>query len=208
MIIEVSFLMTFCLLYFIFIQHTKSVGLYLSIFTLFFSNFLICTANYTALFMVKAVFISFTALCIFCSIIYKCMEIPVNKYLTWLVRLNIFILIFTISDIYLQGLLFLSTITVPHIEAKNCVLNLEPIFIPVYLWVFLVTLTLFWFYNYNIYFKNNNSIILTLFSLFIPFIMHFYNNTYFESRAILLCLTLIFDIFNQKTNILKCLWFL
>jgi hypothetical protein len=156
--------------------------------------------------MIKAVLISFTALCIFSGVIFQCMEAPVNKILTWLVRLNILVLAFTIPDIYLQGLLFLSTITVPQIAAENGKLNLKPTIIPVSSWVILVTVTLSWFYNVNIDFKNNNRIRLTLFSLFIPVIMHFYNNTYFESRSMLLCLTLIF--LNNPENLLKCIWVL
>jgi hypothetical protein len=134
------------------------------------------------------------------------MEAPVNNVLTWLVRLNILVLLFTISNIYLQGLLLFSTITVPHISAKNGKLDLTPSIIPVNLWVILVTLTLLWFYNHNIFFKNNNRIRLTLLSLLIPVIMHFYNNTYFESRVMLLCITLIFA--NNPYNIVKCVWVL
>lgn len=206
MLIEVLFLVIFLVTYFVFINHTRYVALYLSIFTLFASNLITCTANYTALFMIKAVLISFTALCIFSGQLFQCMEAPVNAMLTWLVRLNILVLIFTISNIYLQGLLLLSTIAVPQIAAKNGVLDLKPTLIPVSSWVILVTLTLFWFYNNNIDFKNNNRIRLTLLSLFIPVIMHFYNNTYFESRSMLLCLTLIF--LNNPYNLLKCIWVL
>ena len=203
---EILFLAIFFVIYFIFLNHTKYIALYLSIFTLFFSNFLTCTANYTALFMIKAVLISFAALCVFTGVMFSCMEVPVNKMLTWLVRLNILVLVFTVSNIYLNGLLLLSTITVPHIEAKNGVLNLKPTFLPVSFWVILVTFALFWFYNHNVDFKNNNRFWLTLLSLFIPVFMHFYNNTYFESRAMLLCLTLIF--LNNPNNLLKCIWVL
>ena len=44
---------------------------------------------------------------------------------------------------------------------------------------------------------------MVLLSLFISFIIYFYNNYYFESRAILLCLVLIMDVFNHDKNIFK-----
>jgi hypothetical protein len=199
--IDILFLIIFLLILFVYMNYSKSIGLYLSIFTIFFSNFLIYVNNYGSLFMIKEVFISFTSLCIFSSIIYKCIAEPVNNILTWLVRLNIFILIFTVTNIFLQISLFFTTITTPYIIVKNSELKLSSTIITVTSWIILVTITLYWYYNDNIYFKNNNSFDLVLFSLFIPFIMHFYNNMYFESRAILLCLSLIFDVFNHNKSI-------
>ena len=199
--IDVIFLVLFFLIMFVYINYNKFICLYVSIFTIFFSNFLIYVNNYSSLFMIKEVFISFTSLCIFTGIIYKCMAEPMNNILTWLVRLNIFILIFTVSNLFLQLLLLITTITTPYIRVKNSELNLSSTVIAVTSWMVLVTTTLFWYYNANMYIKYNNSFHLVLFSLFIPFIMHFYNNMYFESRAILLCLTLILDVFNHQKSI-------
>ena len=204
--IESLFLLTFFLIIFVYKNVSNSIGLYLAVFTIFFSNFLIYANNYGSLFMIKAVFVSFTTLCIFSSIIYKCLEKPFNHILTWLVRLNIFILLFTISNVFLKGLLFLTTITTPSIIVKDGKIKLISTFIPVASWIILYSSTLIWYCNNNIYIKNNNSFNLSLFALFIPLVMHFYNNMFFETRSMLLCLVLIFDVFNHNKSILNITW--
>lgn len=198
--IDILFLIVFCLTWITYKEYNV-IGLYLSIFTIFFSNFSIYTSGYGALFMIKSVFVTFTSLCIFGGIIYKCLESPVNKILTWLVRLNVFILIFSIDINWLRLLLFISTITVPYIKIKDGKLNLESSIIDKNLWIILSTCVLAIYYNINFYFKSNNSYSMVLISLFIPFILHFYSNMYFESRAIMLCLTLCFDVFNHNKSI-------
>ena len=79
--IEILYILVFFAFY-IWYTVNKYVGLYLSVFTLFFSNFLIYVNNYGTLFMIKATLICFTSLCLFSGIIYKCIEGAVNKILT------------------------------------------------------------------------------------------------------------------------------
>lgn len=203
--IDVVFFIVFYLIWNAYKTHS-AIGLYLSIFTIFFSNLLIYTSGYGELFMIKSVFISFTALCIFGGILYDCLETSVNNILTWLIRLNIFILIFSIDINWLKVLLFISAMTVPYIKIKDGKLDLESSLVDKNLWILLSTGVLAIYYNQNIYFKNNNSYLMTLMSLFIPCILHFYSNAYFESRAILLCLALCFDVFNHNKSIFNIKW--
>lgn len=205
LIFDVSFFITSLLILFVYTNYSKYIALYLSIFTIFFSNFLIYTYNYGPLFMIKAVLISFTSLCIFASIIYNCLEKPATYILTWLLRLNILAMIFAISNIYLQILLLITAITTPFILVKNSELKLSPTFIPVTAWIILYTATLLWYHNDNIYFKNNSFNIFGI-ALFIPVLMHFYNNTYLQTRAISLCLVLIFHVFSNDKSIFNLTW--
>ena len=109
-------------------------------------------------------------------------------------------MIFTIKNIIIQILLLFTTITTPNIIIKNSELKIISRFMPLFLWVTLYTVTFFWYFNENIFFKNNNSFYLVLISIIIPFIMYFYNS-FFQTRLIILCLLLIFDVFNHNKNI-------
>jgi hypothetical protein len=161
--------------------------------------------NYKTPFMLKMHLIIFTSMCIFIGLLYDCIQNLINKILTWLIRLNIGVLIFAINNYLIKCLLFFSVITTPYVLINNKSIEMKPSFINKDLWVFLTTIILLWFYNENIHFKNNNSFIHVLISLIIPCIFHFMNDKYFESRAMLLCLTMIFDIFNHNKSLSQIL---
>jgi len=201
MIINFIFLITFLLLWKYYEYYSKNIGLYLSIFTFFIVTMMPSIYNYKTPFMIKMHLIIFTSICIFAGILYECIRNSVNKILTWLIRLNIGILCFAIDNYVIKGLLLFSTITTPYVCVENESIALKSSFIDKDVWVILSTVVLFWFYNENIYFKTNSSFFLILMSLIIPFVFHFVYNKYFESRAILLCLSIIFDNFNHNKNL-------
>ena len=200
-IIDVIFVLIFCIFWYIYTNYTTYIGIYLSIFTLFFANTLVYVNNYGVHFMIKAELVIFTALCIYSGIIYECLQHSINRILTWLIRLNIGVLIFTIHNYVLQFLLLVSAITTPYVGVRNDKIQLTTFLINPDLWVIFTTLVLTWYYHDNVYFKNNNSIFFVLLALYIPAILHFLNNQYFESRAFLLCLSVIFDAFNHQKSI-------
>jgi len=205
MIIHLIFITTFVILWNLYIGYSKQIGLYLSAITFILVTIMPSVNNYKTPFMLKMHLIIFTSICIFIGILYDCIQNSINKILTWLIRINIGVLIFAIDNYLIKGLLLFSVITTPYVFINNKSIDLTSSFINKDLWVFLTTIILLWFYNENIYFKNNNSFTLVLISLIIPCIFHFINNKYFESRAILLCLAIIFDIFNHNKSLSQIL---
>ena len=161
--------------------------------------------NYkSAGFMIKMNLIVFSAHCIMIGLIYKCTRTSINQIFTWSIRLNIGILLFVAENYIIKSLLLFSAITTPYIYMNDTIV-LKSSFINKDLWVFLTGIILLWFYITNKDFNTNNTLYIVLLAIIIPTIFHFINNKYFESRAILMCLVLIFDVFNHNKNIIKIL---
>jgi hypothetical protein len=70
-------------------------------------------------------------------------------------------------------------------------------------WVFITGIILLIYYNTHVSFLINNSFPLVLFAILIPTLFHFINNKYLESRAMLLCLCIIFEAFKTDQNVFK-----
>jgi zinc transporter ZupT len=158
--------------------------------------------DYKAPFMIKMHLIIFTALCVFIGILYKCTRDLINNVLTWLIRLNIGVLFFAIDNVFIQGLLLLSTITTPYVIASDSGILLRSSFINKDLWVILTGIILFVYYNSDIDFVVNTTLFMILLAIIIPTMFHFINNKYLETRVMLLCLCIIFDIFNHNKDVL------
>lgn len=204
MIINIIFLITFMLIWNIY-THSKYIGLFLAIFTFFIVILMPFVNNYkSAGFMIKMNLIIFSSLCIMIGLIYKCTRHSINQILTWSIRLNIGILLFVAENYIIKALLLFSAITTPYIYINDTIV-LKPSFINKDLWVFLTGIILLWFYITNKDFNTNNTLYIVLLAIIIPTLFHFINNKYFESRAILMCLVLIFDVFNHNKNIIKIL---
>jgi len=201
--IEIIFLLCFYVIWKIYTKYSKYIGIYLSVFAFFAVTIMPSINGYKAPFMIKMHLIIFTSLCIFSGILYKCIRELINPVLTWLVRINIGMLYFAIDNIYIKGLLLLSAITTPYATATNTGIVLRSSFIHKDLWVLLTGILLVVFYISNIDFYTNNSLFIVLFSIIIPTLLYFITNQYLESRSILLCLNIIFDLFNHDKNVFK-----
>ncbi len=194
------FLAVFAVFFYVY-NSDKRYGFYLSLFTLFFSMFLPYVADYTPLIMLKLTLINITALTYTSGILFDCFRSYSNRWLTWLLRINIACLIPTIHNTLLQFLLLATTITVPITTVDNIKINFKSYIIDKNAWVILCTLVLGWFYYDNIYFRTNPSEPLTYTALLVPAGLHFMKYPYLESRLILLMLAEIFDAFNHRKSI-------
>lgn len=201
MVIIFIFIISFLLLWNYYEQYSKYTGLYLSILSFFVITLMPFIYNYKTPFMLKLHLIILTSICIFAGLLYDCIRSPIHQILTWLIRLNIGCLFFAIDNYTIKGLLLFSAITTPYVFINNEGIILKSSFIHKDIWVVLTTISLLWFYCENKYFNANSSFYLVLLSLLIPFVFHFVYNKYFESRAILLCLSMLFDVFNHEKNV-------
>lgn len=224
--LNIIFLLTFILIWNLY-SYTKFVGLILSIVAFFMVIFMPFVNNYKSIgFMIKMNLIVFSSICIMIGLLYKCTQDSINKILTWTIRLNIGVLLFSIDNYVIKTLLLFSAITTPYLyitnkpdepneltettekndnENNESSIVLKSSFIDKDLWVLLTGLILIAYYTKSKSFNKNTSFCIVLLAIFIPTIFHFINNTYFELRLILLCLVIIFDVFNHNKNIIKIL---
>jgi hypothetical protein len=202
MVIEIIFLISFGIIWKLY-GYSKYVGLYLAVATFFVTSALAQVNDYKTAIMIKTHLLIFTALCIFTGIIYQCTRTLINQILTWLIRLNIGILFFAIDNALIQGLLLFAASTTPYMIASDAGILLRSSFINKDLWVILTCIILLLYYTSDVDFITNNSYYLVLLAIIIPSIMHFTNNKYLEPRLLLLCLCIIFDVFNDGKDVLK-----
>jgi hypothetical protein len=101
-----------------------------------------------------------------------------------------------INNILLISSLLFIVISTPIFIVNNENVKMQSMIISKHLWVLLSTVILFFYYISVPYFCHNVSIVIL--AILIPCFMHFYNNTYLESRALSLCVLIIFDILNNS----------
>lgn len=196
--IEVLYLISFGILWTLYTRYSRHVGLYLSVVAFFLLSIQGAVNDYKAPFMLKVHLVVFTAVCLFTGILYKCTRNLINQVLTWLVRLNIGILFFAIESWWIKGLLLFSAITTPFMIASDAGILLRSSFIQKDLWVVFTCAILVLYYTSDVDFVTHNLLYMILFAILIPSLLHFIHNTYLESRLFLLCLCILFDVFNHK----------
>lgn len=201
--IELLYLISFGIIWTLYTRYSKYVGLYLGVVAFFIVAILPAINDYKTPFILKVHLIMFTAACVFIGILYNCTRDLINKVLTWLVRLNIGILFFAIDDKWIKGLLLFSSITTPYMLASDAGIILRSSLIHKDLWVVLTCMILLFYYTSDIDFVTNTSLYMVLLAIIIPSLLHFTNNKYLESRIIMLCLCIVFDLFNHNKNVLK-----
>ena len=178
----------------------KRIGIVVSVLLLFVLCFIPYTIGYLPVTMIKLMLIVFGSFLLFFSLNFKCIQDIVNKILTTCVRLNFFGLILTTNNLFLMVSLLFITITTPIFSVQNNKVKMESMIIPKNLWVLLSTIVLIFYYILNPHFCHNVSLVLL--AVIIPCLMHFLNDNFLESRALSLCIIIIFDIFNNsKKNI-------
>jgi hypothetical protein len=181
-------------------------GLILAVIAMFSTIFLQYTKHRMPITMVKYYLIVISSIFLFIATAFPCVKI--DQLLTWLLRINIACIVFSISNMYLIfSLLFVAAFT-PSIKVSNSIAPFSSgSLIHPSIWIVLSTAVLFWFYNENKSFKNGSSYYYTMViaALFIPAVMYFINGRFVESRTIMLCLLLIFDLFNDSNPVDKIL---
>jgi len=187
-------LITFCLLYY-HIQD-KRIGIIVSSLLILVLCFIPYTIGYLPITMIKLTLIVFGAFLLFLSLIYTCFQDIVSKVLTTFVRLNLFGLICSTNNIFIIISLIFLTVTTPIFTVQNKKVKMDSMIIPKDLWVVLSTVVLIVYYLLNPYFCHNISLV--IFAAIIPCFMHFFNNNFLESRALALCIFIVFDIFNNS----------
>ena len=196
----VLFLFTFGLIW-KWYTYSKYIGLYLSVITLFVLTLMPFVNHYKSPTMIKFTLVVFTSMCVFTGILFQCTREFINQFLTWLIRINIGMLVFAIHILPVKVLLLLSAITTPYMLTSDTGVMLRSALIHKDLWVVLTGVCIMLFYTYDVDFANSPSFPLCLLAIFIPTLFHFINNHYWESRFILLCLAIIYDVVYRNPNV-------
>jgi len=202
MLLEIIYIVCFCILWKLY-TITKYVGLYLVFITFFLVTLIPYVNQYKAPTMMKLQFVIFTAFCVFFGIIYKSTRNIINPILTWLLRINIGILYFALDNLWVKGLLLFSAITTPYFTASDTGIVMRSSFLNKEIWIVLTSFILIAYYTTDIDVYKTNNYTLLLIAIIIPTLFHFINNKYLESRIIILCLFIIFILFNTKKDLLK-----
>ena len=147
--------------------------------------------------------IIFTSLCLFVGILYKCTRNIINPVITWLLRLNVGVLFFANENLFLKTLVLFTAITTPYLTTNDNGVMMRSFLVNKDVWVLLYTITLAVFYTVDIDFFTNNSYPILLIGLALPLLLHFISNRFLESRVILLCMIIVFFVFNTNKNVLK-----
>ena len=202
MIVELLYVLSFCILWKLY-TYSKYVGLYLTVVAFFLVALMPCIISYYAPLLIKSQLIVFSALCIFVGIIYKSTRNIINPILTWLLRINIGVLYFANESIFLKGMSLFIAITAPYVTTSDSGIVIRSSFFNKDLWVLLYTIGLLVFYTVDIDFLKHHSYNLLVISVLIPFVLHFISNKFLESRILLLCLCIVFYLFNHDKNVFK-----
>ena len=132
-------------------------------------------------------------------------KININYLLTILLAINVFVLIFSvvknpfannnITNHFLAFCLLLVSLSTPLINISKKKLKMTKIFTNVNAYIILYTISIAYYFIVNPGFAHHKY--LQLFALIIPFISHFTNNRWFETRFFCLCLITIYDIIDN-----------
>jgi len=201
-VLELIILCSSCLL----VYNYEMIGLIISIIALLLGCALYYTDNYSPEQIIKIYLLSLTSTIIFYKLNFK--NGPnVNYVLTTLLFMNVFVLLFTVipnpfiknyitNNVLAVGLL-LVTLSTPFVTISNKKANLTKILTNVNIYIILYTITIvYYFLSIPI---SKNKLYLNILCLIIPFISHFTNNKWLETRALTLCVFIIYDIFDENT---------
>ena len=201
-VLELIILCSFCLL----VYKYEMIGLVISIIALLLGCALYYTDNYSPEQIIKIYLVSLTATIFFYKLNFK--NGPnVNYLLTFLLVMNVFVLLFTvipnpfikhyITNNLLAFSLLLVTLSTPFVKIYNRKVKLTKIFTNVNIYIILYTITIiYYFLSIPI---SKNKLYLNILCLIIPFISHFTNNKWLETRALSLCMLIIYDVFDENT---------
>lgn len=184
----------------------KIIGFIFSLIVLLFGFLLYYTDNYSYSGLIKSYLVFILAFIIFYKLNFN-WKLNVNYLLTFLLAMNVFVLIFTvmknpftnnyITDYFLVFCFLLLTISTPLGKVSKNNAKLTKIFMNVNLYIILYTFTLAYYFIINPNFKDHY-LYLHMFAIILPFLSHFINNKWIETRGLCLCLIFIYDILDEK----------
>jgi hypothetical protein len=191
-----------CLLYYKY----KIVGFIVSFLAFILIPFYYKNDEWEKTTVIKIISIILPSLLLFYKLNFK-LPININWVITILLVLNIFLMIFDVIDNplrnsgfennYLLAFLFLMvTLMTPYISFVKNQLIMTKILVKPIIFIIMYTITFCIYYKWSPHWIEHLYII--LFCLIIPTISHFINNRWLETRALLLCLFIIFDLFDIK----------
>ena len=183
----------------------KITGFIFSLIAFLFGFLLYYTDNYSYSVLIKCYLVLIAAFIFFYKLNFN-WKVNVNYLLSLLLAMNVFVLIFTvmknqfvnnhITDYFLVFCFLLVTISTPLAKVSKNNAKLSKIFTNVNLYIILYTLTLAYYFMINPNFYEH--FYLHMFAIILPFLSHFINNKWMETRALCLCLIFIYDILDKK----------
>lgn len=178
----------------------KIVGLILSVIALILGFLLHYTDDYSITTMIKIYLVILASFVMFYKLNVKT-DINVNYFGTLLLVLNVLVMLFRffktpfykshIKNNYLLFAVILVLLSTPFVNISNNKVSLVKVNADVDLYVVLYTLSFLYFFKIYPWKQNMN---LHIISLILPFISHFMNNKWLETRCICLCFLFIYDI--------------
>ena len=134
------------------------------------------------------------------------LSMNINWILTFLLMLNVFVMISlvisnpiveSVTNIPLVILLFITVLATPFISIVHKKVNMTKLLANVDLFIILYSISLIFLHiQHPTYFKEHLHVY--IFCILIPFISHFTNNKWLETRALILCLFIIFNTFDVR----------
>ena len=183
----------------------KIIGFIVSIIALLSGFLLYYTDQYTIATLIKLYLVSVTSVIVFYKLNFK-WNVNVNYLLTFLVAINVFVLIFTVMgnpftqyhiiNYFLVFCFLLVTLSTPLFNISKNKTKMTKILTNVNIYIILYTITIAYYLMINPIFKEH--LYLNLFAIILPFISHFTNNKWIETRALCLCLLFIYDLIDKK----------
>tara|TARA_B100001142_G_scaffold30787_1_gene27344 strand:- start:2638 stop:3339 length:702 start_codon:yes stop_codon:yes gene_type:complete len=196
-----------CLLYYKY----KITGFIVSLIACILIPFYFLNNKWEITTILKILFIVFPSLIFFSKINFES-SININWLITSILAINVFILLFVLvpnttinlSHKFLLAFgILLITLGTPFISIKKNIVSMKKLLLNVNGYVILSTIILSLYYL--IYPEFKEDVYFVIFSLILPLISHFINNKWLETRALLLCLFIIFDFFDiANCGFLNC----
>lgn len=174
----------------------KRIGFFLASIVLFFTFAFIYSDNYSEMTLIKIYLITVGSVLLFGNLL-GYIKGNYDNAITNFVRLNIGCLILSIeNNILLSSLLVIAAIMTPSFEKLKDMMIMKGKDWITSLWVILSTMALVWYYLYNPYFSEHQYV--AIFCIILPALIHFYSGHYLESRSLILCAYLLFDLIDYK----------
>jgi hypothetical protein len=174
----------------------KRIGFVLASIVLFFTFAFIYSDNYSEMTLIKIYLITVGSVLLFGNLL-GYIKGNYDNAITNFVRLNIGCLILSIeNNILLSSLLVIAAIMTPSFAKLKDMMIMKGKDWITSLWVILSTMALVWYYLYNPYFSEHQYV--AIFCIILPALIHFYSGHYLESRSLILCAYLLFDLIDYK----------
>ena len=194
------FLMLMSLLYYKY----NILGFIISVIAVLLGFLLYYTDGYSVTTIIKFYLVNVMSFLIFYKLNFKS-KININYLLTILLVINVFVLIFSvventfanthITNKFLAFCFLMVVLSTPLVSVSNNKIKITKKFTNVNAYIILYTISIGYYYIVNPHTAYHKY--LHLFSLIIPFISHFTNKRWLETRCLCLCLIFIYDLIDK-----------